>query len=93
VRDAPDERDAVASLELRAKRAVARERERSFAEQCKRVGEAHDVLPLLECADAQKRGGPGGAGVTTKRERSTPLDTTSVLPRAAGTFVSSSRRR
>src|SRR5207302_1209515 len=41
----------------------------------------------------RKRGGPSGAGVSAKRSRSTPLETTSVLPCASGTFASSSRRR
>jgi hypothetical protein len=35
----------------------------------------------------------GGAGSTRNRSRSTPESITSVLPRASGTFASSSRRR
>ena len=50
------------------------------------------------CARSASRctGRPGvrsGAGRTGKRSRSTPESTTSVLPRASGTFASSSRRR
>ena len=55
VRHSPDDPHSLAALELRAQRAVADEREASFAEPCERVGEANDVLALAERADTQER--------------------------------------
>jgi hypothetical protein len=48
VRDAADELDAVASVELCAERPVADVRERPLAEASERVGKPHDVLPLRQ---------------------------------------------
>ena len=50
----PTSADAVAALELRAQRPVADEGQRALAELRERVGEADDVLALLERADAEE---------------------------------------
>ena len=93
VRDATEQTNTLPSLEPGAERPVAGEGERSLLEARKGIGEPDDVLALLERADAEEAGGPGGGSASAKRSRSTPLDTTSTLPRASGSFVSSSRRR
>ena len=54
MRDAPEQTDTIASLQLRPERPVAGEGERSLAEACEGVGEADDVLPLVERADAEE---------------------------------------
>ena len=64
----------VASLELRAQRPVAGERQRPFAEPRERVGEPDDVLALAQRADAEERGPARPArAATANRSRSTPL--------------------
>ena len=55
----PSRRTPFASLQLRPEGPVAGKGERSLAETRERVGEAHDVLPLVERADAEKAGRPG----------------------------------
>ena len=55
MRHAPDDPHSLATLELRAQRAVADEREASLAEPRERVGETDDVLALAERADAEER--------------------------------------
>ena len=59
MRDAPEQAHALASLQLRPERPVAGEGERSLVEARKGVGEADDVLPLVERADAEEAGRPG----------------------------------
>ena len=59
MRDAPEQADAIAALEPRPERPVAGEGERSLAEAREGVGEADDVLPLVERADAEEAGRPG----------------------------------
>ena len=76
-------------------RPVADEGQRPLAEPRERVGQPDDVLALGQRADAEEaravRPGArldGGSARGRRRE-----STTSVLPRASGTFASSSRRR
>ncbi len=80
VRHAAEQAHSLASGERAAERAKASARRTTF-------------LRSSSAPMQRKRGGPFGGGSTAKRSRSTPLETTSVLPRAAGSFVSSSRRR
>src|SRR5439155_23051592 len=51
---APEETHTVAPFELRAQRTVAYEGERAFSEPCERVRKPHDILALLERADAEE---------------------------------------
>ena len=93
VSDAPGDGHAGAALDGAAQRPVADERQRARADPLEGVRQAHDVLPLDQRPDAEVRVWPSGAGSTRNRSRSTPQSTTSTLPRASGTFVSSSWRR
>ena len=94
VRDGAEQADARPALERAPQRAVADEGERALAEPREGVGEPDDVLALGQRADAEEGRGrsPAGRGCGAKRSRSTPQSTTSVLPRASGTFASSSPR-
>ena len=53
VRDPSEQPDFGTAFELRAQRPVAGIRERAFAEERERVGEADDVLPRIERTDAE----------------------------------------
>ncbi len=80
----------------RARRAADRRRRRSASPR--RAGRTPPRAGRRSCARrASRRRGSAAArpaaASTAKRSRSTPLETTSVFPRASGTFVSSSRRR
>src|SRR5205823_8573103 len=54
VRDATEESNPLAPLELAAHRTLARERERALAQRCERVREPDDVLPFRQRAGAEE---------------------------------------
>jgi hypothetical protein len=56
VRYAPEQADALPSFQQRAERPVAREGERSSLEAREGVGEADDVLSLVERSHAEEAG-------------------------------------
>ena len=58
VRDASEQADPLPSLEPGPERPVARERERPLPEPREGIGEADDVLPFVERADAEDAGRP-----------------------------------
>src|SRR5262249_25665466 len=59
VRHAPEQADPLAPLQPRPEGTVTCKGERPFAETREGVGEADDVLPLVERADAEEAGRPG----------------------------------
>ena len=92
--DAPGDGDAGAGLDGAAQRSVADERQRARAELLEGVRQAHHfALALDQRPDAEVRGLAVGCGLDAE-----PLEVDATvddftLPRASGTFASSSRRR